>query len=367
MKGEAGHYSLMQQNIQMGLHEQGRRLNRLIKEIKEKNPKRDMIGLQEVVDIEDQRKKLQKSLPGYHFCFSHMPFKSIVYPRTAYIPFFCIGGLSFFIAAMSTLLYQSSQISLAVFYTLLRYAGGVGVVTLMLYLSLLIHGLSYFIKIGGHMVKNKTCQMGLAIALNKERFQDIQIVESNPFDNPGYVFPPLFSLSPFRCNFSEIICVFCLKICARPGYLLISCWDKKAERTIYVLNGHLVIGLDNINRLNQTKKIHEVVDRLTKGKRTIVFLDGNAPDDTQEIKFLTQHNFVDCWKKKYPSGKPSGHTWENANPLVKSQRMKEQDGRIDYVFLIKNEENVEIKKIEVCGKESIYSDHWGIDAEVIFQ
>ena len=29
MKGDGGHYNLMQQNIQMGLHEQGRRLDRL--------------------------------------------------------------------------------------------------------------------------------------------------------------------------------------------------------------------------------------------------------------------------------------------------------------------------------------------------
>ncbi len=350
-KEKSDRYSLMQQNTLTLLFNLKLRMARMIEAIKKKSPKPEIIGLQEVSDIEDQRKKLVKELPQYHFCFSYAPFKSLVYPWITYLPFLAVASLAFF--------------SPAYYITT--------VIALLLHPALLVRAIAVLGKITDtpfvmHMIQDKTCQVGLAIALDKKRFQKIQIIDSAPFPNPGYQFPSFLSSLPLQRKLMETVRIFGLKACARPGYLLISCWDTKAKRTIYVLNAHFVIGLENKNRLYQAQKLYEIVGRFTKNERTFVFIDANTSDDTEEIQFLLQHGFIDCWKKKYPLQEPAGYTWDNSNPLVKAQSMQDEDTRIDYIFFIKRKrEKVDIKKIGLCGKGSVYSDHWGIDAEMIFR
>jgi endonuclease/exonuclease/phosphatase family metal-dependent hydrolase len=184
---------------------------------------------------------------------------------------------------------------------------------------------------------------GLTILIKKDNFKKIKILKHAPFKNQGYV--PQLNMARYYFNM----------IIPRPSFMIMLI-ESKNNTKFLLCNCHLVLGVDNDNRIYQ---IHELLNNLHKLKKEylvndiVICGDFNVNNESSDIKILESYGFFNTGKFK---------TWNpSKNEYCDDNLIDEQN---DYIFINFNKQ---FKSTRIFDGEiyEILSDHYGIMTTIL--
>jgi endonuclease/exonuclease/phosphatase family metal-dependent hydrolase len=122
-------------------------------------------------------------------------------------------------------------------------------------------------------------------------------------------------------------------------------------------------------RIEEVTRLVAFVDEIAGEAPVILMGDFNALPSSQEIRYLRDAGFVDCWSRS----RFAGYTWDEVNNrnIISFQRAEDEvlpprRDRIDYVFVRGN--GIMPRSARLILNEPTFgihpSDHFGVYAEI---
>ena len=293
-----------------------KRITNICNYIKEQNA--DIICLQEVATPETKKIINKICKDEYHIIHSNC-FKIQNVPRIAFYPSFLCFILMIYFKYKSLL-----------------------ILTIVLIPYFTLYFLYPFHKIIRNFVKEELDAQALCVLISKDKFNNIEILKTKPFNVHGYEigWPNMFNIP---LNWLQIAYL-------RPGFTILSIKEKKTGEKLIICNVHLATGYTRSNRLRQVKELLSILRNLEKKNNKLhIFMIGD---------FNSSKGFEIDLMKQYMTNMTSNIiTWDIDNHRVTEDRHEQ----IDYIWYKSHNYRKYIKQnTKRLGVNKDLSDHYGI-------
>ncbi len=216
------------------------------------------------------------------------------------------------------------------------------ILTIILIPYITVYCLYPFHKIIRNIVKEEFDAQALCVLLSKEKFNNIEILKTKPFDVHGYEigWPNYFHIP---INWFQISYL-------RPGFTLLSMNEINTGEKIIICNLHLATGITRSNRLYQVKELISILTNLKKKYQNFhIFMVGD---------FNTENGIeLDLLKQYMINMTPNMITWDINNNRINDERHEQ----IDFIwYKSHNYKDYSKEKTKRLGINLNLSDHYGI-------